>query len=53
MLTEFVNLGWLKILLSDTRVNPPPPMPILDSSNSAANKTMMSKIWTNGVQLSD
>ena len=30
-----------------------PHMPILGSSNSAANKNMMSKIWTNGVQLSD
>ena len=28
-------------------------MPILDSSSSAANKTMMSKIWTNEVQLSN
>ena len=30
-------------------------MPILGSSNSTAkfNKVMMSKIWTNGVQLSD
>ena len=28
-------------------------MPILGSSNSAANKNMMSEIWTNGVQLSD
>ena len=28
-------------------------MPILGSSNSAANKNMMSKTWTNGVQLSD
>ena len=27
-------------------------MPILGSANSAANKNMMSKIWTNGVQLS-
>ena len=25
-----------------------PQMPILGSSNSAANKDMMSKIWTNG-----
>ena len=25
-----------------------PDMPILGSSNSAANKDMMSKIWTNG-----
>ena len=28
-------------------------MPILGSSGSAANKSMMSKIWTNGIQLSD
>ena len=28
-------------------------MPIWGSSNSAANRNMMSKIWTNGVQLSD
>ena len=28
-------------------------MPILGSSNSAANKDMMSKILTNGVQFSD
>ena len=28
-------------------------MPILGSSNSAGNKNMMSKIWTNGSQLSD
>ena len=27
-------------------------MPISGSSNSAANKNMMSRIWTNGVQLS-
>ena len=27
---------------------PLPDMPILDSSNSTANKNMMSKIWTNG-----
>ena len=27
-------------------------MPILCSSNSVANKNMMSNIWTNGVQLS-
>ena len=30
-----------------------PHMPILGSSDSAANKKMMSKIWTSGVQLSD
>ena len=28
-------------------------MPIFYSSNSAENKNMMSKIWSNGVQLSD
>ena len=28
-------------------INPSPDMPILGSSNSAANKDMMSKIWTN------
>ena len=28
-------------------------MPNFGSSNSEANKNMMSKIWTNGVQLSD
>ena len=28
-------------------------MQILGSSNSAANKNMMSKIWTNGVQISE
>ena len=30
-----------------------PCMPILDPFNSTANKNMMSKIWTNGEQLSD
>ena len=29
-------------------LNPLPDMPILGSSNSAANKDMTSKIWTNG-----
>ena len=33
--------------------NPLPHIPILGSSNPAANKNMMSKMWTNGVQLSD
>ena len=28
-------------------INPLPDMPILGPSNSAANKDMMSKIWTN------
>ena len=31
--------------------NPLPHMPILGSFNLAANKNMMSKIWTNVVQL--
>ena len=34
-------------------VNPSPHMPILGSFNSAANTNMISKIWTNGVQLLD
>ena len=29
-------------------VNPLPDMPILGSTNSTANKDMMSKIWKNG-----
>ena len=29
-------------------VNPLPHMPIIGSSNSAANKDMIAKIWTNG-----
>ena len=29
-------------------INPLPDMPILGSSNLAANKDMMSKIWTDG-----
>ena len=33
--------------------NPLAHMPILGPSNSAANKNMMAKIWTNGVQLCD
>ena len=32
---------------------PLPDMPILGFSNSAANKDIMSDIWTNGIQLSD
>ena len=31
----------------DFKLNPLPDMPILGSSNSTANKDMMSKIWTN------
>ena len=29
-------------------INPVPDMPMLGSSNSAADKDVMSKIWTNG-----
>ena len=29
-------------------INPLPDLPILDSSNSGANKDIMSKMWTNG-----
>ena len=38
--------------LSYDRVNPLPDMPISGSSNSAANKDMMSKILTNGDTIS-
>ena len=41
------NLEGSKICLWD-RVNPFPHMPIFGSSNSAENKDMISKIWTNG-----
>ena len=34
-------------------VNPLPDIPILGFFNSATNKDMMSKIWTNGVHLSN
>ena len=37
-----------KIIVGTTVLfNPLPDMPMLGSSNSAANKDMMSKIWTN------
>ena len=38
---------------ADKSFNPLPPMPILSPSNSTAKKNMMSKIWTNGDNLSD
>ena len=41
------NLSFLS-LFSALMFNPLPDMPILGSSNAAANKDMMSKIWTNG-----
>ena len=37
-----------KLLVNPLLVNPLPHMPVFGSSNSAANKDMMSKIWTNG-----
>ena len=39
--------------LTGQQLNLLPDMPILGFSNSVANKDMMSKIWTNGIQLSD
>ena len=59
------NLNYNLLIIDDHPMccnysfNPLPHIPILGSSNSAANKytnkytCMMSKIWTNGVQLSD
>ena len=38
--------------MSHTYINPLPHMPILGSSNSAANKDMMSKILINGDTIS-
>ena len=40
-------------VLQQNRFLPLPYMPILGFSNSGANKNMVSKIWTNGIQLSD
>ena len=37
---------WMKGII--VPINPLPDMPILASSNSAANKDIMAKIWTNG-----
>ena len=34
-------------------INPLPQIAILGSTNSAANTDIMSKIWINGIQLSD
>ena len=47
------NLDQSKILSSGNGLKlyqsyPLPDMPMLDSSNSAANKDMISKIWSNG-----
>ena len=43
-----LNLDQSRILSSVKDFNPLPHMPILGSSNSAVNKDMKSKIWTNG-----
>ena len=42
----------IRVVLTE-HFNLQPHMPILGSPISAANKNMMSKVWTNGVQLSD
>ena len=42
------NTSTGKACKHDITLNPLSDMPILGSSNSAANKDMMSKIWTNG-----
>ena len=44
---------WIVPFLHLDFLNPLPYIPILGTSNSAANKNMMSKIWTNGILLSD
>ena len=38
-------------LIQQVAFKPLPDMPNLGSSNSAANKDMMSKIWPNGVSI--
>ena len=35
-------------MINFNNISPLPDMPIVDSSNLAAKKDMMSKIWTNG-----
>ena len=42
------DLNLISIQCISDGLNPLPHMPILGSSNSAANKDMKSKIWTNG-----
>ena len=44
----FFNLDQSEILSPGKELTFLPNMPILGSSNSAANRFMMSKIWTNG-----
>ena len=44
---------FLSLKGQESLINPLPDMPILGSSNSAANKDMMSKIWTNRDKSSD
>ena len=61
---HFFTVTWLKRAISSfptaffflidcrtnhfIKFNPLPDMPILGSTNSAANKNIVSKIWTNG-----
>ena len=40
------SLAWIQT--ADISFYPLPDRPVLGSSNSTANKDMMSKIWTNG-----
>ena len=53
--SNFISPRWLSLVEHSRAnaslvycINPLPDMPILGSSNSAASKDLMSKIWTNG-----
>ena len=50
---NYPGKSFLAGLCTIQTANPLPDMPIMGSSNSAANKNMMSKTWTNEVQLFD
>ena len=49
--TEFITIQSIDQFQSNPCFNPLPDMPILGSSNSAANKDMMSKYGQTGIQL--
>ena len=54
MFVDHKSIHWAwHVVLDNFLVNLLPHMPISGSPNSAANKNMMSKMWTNGAQLSD
>ena len=55
MITDTTISQFLTQVITSIIFNPLPHMPSFGSSNSAANKDMMSKLWTNygGIQLSD